>query len=58
MLRDYCIYALLLLSIPPIIKSSEDADDKAQTADLEKSDTGTDLLDKEYGVKYASACEG
>lgn len=45
-----CIYLLLVILFRARLVRNESSDDKI--------DKGTELLDKEYGVRYASECEG
>lgn len=50
-LRNICILNLFVVSILGLVETND-------VANLGSGDTEAQLLDKEYGVKYASACEG
>lgn len=52
-LRKLCIFIVIVALYP---KSSTEDEDKNK--ENTPNDHETELLDKEYGVKYASACEG
>lgn len=53
-LKTICIYLLVSVFIPKITSETGQTDE----ADAGHRDTETELLDKEYGVRYADACEG
>lgn len=59
-LRNPCIFLIVLIFIPIIysVDASKDEVNKPQSSDIKPSDSETELLDKEYGVRYADACEG
>lgn len=46
-----------LLILPPITCNNEE-NPKKQVSKVASGDTEAELLDQEYGVRYASACEG
>lgn len=54
-LRELCIF-IVIVTLHPRSSTQDDDNNKGDTKT--HNDHETELLDKEYGVKYASACEG
>lgn len=55
-LRNICIYVLLSIIIPETIANKPAKDD--DSTQVVSGDKEAELLDKEYGVRYANNCEG
>lgn len=58
LLKQYFILITAIAAIPQCLLASDKDVKNPQTTGVEKNDDQSELLDKEYGVRYASACEG